>query len=234
MNKSLPLLRRLDIDTLEMIVVIAILSLHDFLLSDALSIPFALQHSELAQLRALDRVMSSLEFVVPVVVILGIIALWLIGRNIWARRVTIAYLVWVTLRLIAKVALVLLTIVSPTPKSVVNLLKDMTVLWFVNVLLFGVWYWIIDGGGPRARRDGTARRFDLGFPQRMTSVPGWEGWRPGFWDYVALGFSGSTQFGLGDTSALSLRSKLLLMLQATLSILVIVFIASIALGLVRQ
>ena len=100
-------------------------------------------------------------------------------------------------------------------------------------MLFGVWYWVIDGGGPDARRDGSVRRFDFHFPQRGAGIEGWASWRPGLWDYLFLGFSGSTQFGLSDTAVLSLRAKFLLMLQVTLSIAVIVFIASIATGLVR-
>jgi hypothetical protein len=55
---------------------------------------------------------------------------------------------------------------------------------------------------PVARRDGTTRRFDFAFPQRAAALPGWAGWRPRLWDYLFLGFSGSTQFGLSDTAAI--------------------------------
>jgi hypothetical protein len=129
--------------------------------------------------------------------------------------------------------LVLSTIVSRPPKGVTGVLIDTIVLWFVLVLIFGVWYWIIDGGGPRARREGIVKRFDFAFPQHTAPFLGWENWRPRFWDYLFLGFYGCTQFGLGDTCLLSVRSKLLLMLHVTLSMAVIMFIASIALGLLR-
>jgi hypothetical protein len=125
-------------------------------------------------------------------------------------------------------------IITSRPQNGVGvLLKDIIVMWLANFLLFGVWYWIIDGGGPDARRDGTSRRFDFGFPQRSAALHGWEGWQPGIWDYMYLGFSSSTQFGLGDTTALSVRAKLLLMLQITLSLIVIVIIASIAVSLIH-
>ena len=106
-------------------------------------------------------------------------------------------------------------------------------MWLANFLLFGVWYWIIDGGGPDARRDNPEVRYDFGFLQRSVTLPGWEGWQPGILDYIYLGFSSSTQFGLGDTTALSVRAKLLLMLQVILSLIVIVFIASVAITLIR-
>jgi len=225
--------RRLDAVTLEMIIVVALITLHDFLLSNALSLPLVLKHSTLAQLRSLDKYASSLEFLVPIIFFATMVILWLIGKNAWVRQIAIIFLAWVTLRLIVKVMLVVYIIISRPQTGVGVLLKDIIVMWLANFLLFGVWYWIVDGGGPDARRDGTVRRYDFGFPQRISSIPGWEGWQPGIWDYVYLGFSSSTQFGLGDTTALSIRSKLLLMLQIVLSIVIIVFIASIAITLIR-
>jgi len=88
-------------------------------------------------------------------------------------------------------------------------------------------------GGPDARRDHSIQRYDFGFPQHTATLPGWEGWQPGILDYIYLGFSSSTQFGLGDTTALSISAKLLLMLHVILSLIVIVFIASVAITLIR-
>lgn len=233
MPESLPARRRLDIPTLELILVIGLLTLHEFLLSDAMSLPLALRRSNLAELSSLDRIVSGLEFLVPIVIFAAMVILWLTRRNALVRHVAIVFLVWVTLRLTTKIALVLITILSRPQSGVGVLLKDTAVLWIVNILLFGVWYWIIDGGGPDARRDNTLRRFDFSFPQRSATLAGWESWRPRFWDYLFLGFCGSTQFGLGDTQVLSIRAKFLLMLQATLSIAVIVFIASIAISVIH-
>ena len=153
--------RRFDAPTLEMIVVVMLTTLHDFLLSDVLSLPAVFARGSLAQLRALDKVASSLELVVPIAIFALMIILWLLARNAWVRRVAILFLAWVTLRLIAKVTLILSIIISRPQTGVGVLLRDTVVLWFVIFVLFGVWYWVIDGGGPDARRDGTARRFDF-------------------------------------------------------------------------
>jgi hypothetical protein len=234
MKESQPASNRLDLSSFEMIFIAALISLHDFLLSDALSVPIILKQSTLLQLRSLDRVVSGLEYLVPIVVFAALILLFLMRRNDWVRNLTMAYLGWVTLRLVAKVMLVLFLIIVRQKLVLLNvLLKDTVVLWFVNMLLFSVWYWIIDWGGPRARREGTGRRYDFAFPQQVAIIPGWNDWQPGFWDYVFLGFCGSTQFGFSDAFPLTLRAKFLLMLQATLSILVIVFIASIAAGAIH-
>jgi len=232
MNETLSK-KRPDTYSLEMIIVLAIITLHDFLLSNTLSIPGALGRIALAKVISLDRVASSLEFIVPITILAIMLILWIMESNTWIHTLAIVYLAWVTIRLATKVALVSYVIASRPQNVVGALLKDTIVLWVANVLLFGAWYWIIDAGGPRVRREGPVQRFDFAFPQRVASLPGWQGWQPGFWDYVFLGFCGSTQFGLADTLLLSVRAKLLLMLQATLSLTVIVFIASIAISVLR-
>jgi hypothetical protein len=225
--------KRLDAYALEMIVVLVLITLHDFLLSDVLSLPAALHHSQLVKVRSLDTFASGLEFLVPAVVFTAMLVLWLTRRNAGERHLGIGYLVWVTLRLVIKVGLIVYILISRPQTGVGVLLKDTIVLLVVNFVLFGAWYWIIDGGGPRARRDGTSRRFDFIFPQRAMSLPGWEHWQPGFWDYLFLAVSGSAQFGLGDTNVLSLRAKFLLMIQITLSLAILVFMASFAISLMR-
>ncbi len=233
MKKLLTPLGRLDTYTLEMILAIGFIPLYDFLLSDGMSLPLAIQNSTLGSLRLMDRVASGLEFWVPVVAITLLLILWLTGRNKWVHPIVIAYLIWVTLRLTAKVILVLEILLSRQQRGPGVLVKDTLVLWFVNILLFGVWYWIVDGGGPRVRHDAKVQRYDVAFPQRMAALPGWEDWKSGFWDYIFLGFAGSTQFSLGDTGLLSVRVKMLFMLQVTLSIAIIVFIASVTTGAIR-
>jgi len=233
MNESVSKSKRPDAYSLEMIIVLAIITLHDFLLSNTLSIPLALGRIALARLISLDRVESSLEFMVPIFIFAAMLILWATEKDQWVYNLSIFYLAWVTLRLTSKVVLVSVIIASRPQNGVGVLLKDVVVLWIANILLFGAWYWIIDAGGPRVRREGPAQRFDFAFPQRVASLPGWQNWQPSFWDYVFLGFCGSTQFGLADTLLLSVRAKLLLMLQATLSLTVIVFIASIAISVLR-
>lgn len=166
--------RKLDAVTFEMIVVVILITLHDLLLSNTLSLPLVLRHNTLAQLRALDIVESSLEFWIPVTFTIAMFILWLIGNNLWVRRIAIAFLAWVTLRLVIKVFLVVYIIIARPQNGVGVLLKDVVIMWLANFLLFGVWYWIIDGGGPDARRDQAGQRYDFGFPQRIANMPGWE------------------------------------------------------------
>jgi hypothetical protein len=233
MNEPLNSSKRLDMYSFEMIIALGVISLHDFLLSNFVSLPLVLHRSTLVTLSSLEKVATGVEYIVPILAFTILLILWLTRRNIWERRVAMLYLGWVTLRMVIKIGLVILIVFSRPQTGVGVLLKDTIVLWVVNFVLFGVWYWIIDGGGPRARRDGLTKRFDFAFPQQAVALTGWQDWRAGFWDYVFLGFSSNTQFGLGDTQVLSLRAKFLLMLQITLSMAVIVFMASIAITVLR-
>jgi len=226
-------LKPLDSSTLDIILVLILITLPDLLLSSWVSLPLTLRKSPLVQLRYWVNAVSSLEYLVPVILFIAILFFWLTRRNAMGRKMAIIYLAWITLRLVIKIVLIIFIITS-RPQSVEGvLLKDTFVLWVVNFFLFGTWFWIIDGGGPRARRDGTAHRYDFAFPQRMLPMSGWQDWQPRFWDYIFLGFSSNTQFGLGDTQVLSLRAKFLSMLQITLSMAVIVFMATFAISLLR-
>jgi hypothetical protein len=224
---------RLDISALEIILALLMITLPDLLLSNSVSLPFTLRNSPLAQLKYWVNAVSSLEIVVPVILFIAMLFFWLTRRNSLGRQIAIVYLCWVTFRLIIKIVLIIFIITS-RPQTVVGvLIKDTFVLWIINFFLFGTWFWIIDAGGPRARRDGTSHRYDFAFPQRMLPMPGWENWQPRYWDYVFLAFSSNTQFGMGDTQVLSLRAKFLSMLQITLSMAVIVFMATFAISLLR-
>ncbi len=86
-----------------------LITLHEFLLSDVLSLPLAFRRGTLAQLRSLDVVISGLEIAVPVAIFALMFILWLLGRNTWVRYAAIAFLAWVTLRLVVKIALILTT-----------------------------------------------------------------------------------------------------------------------------
>jgi hypothetical protein len=225
--------RRLDPYALETIVVLALITLFDFLLSDVLSLPVALRSNQLAVFKSIEGNVRAAGFLVPAFVFTALVVLWLVRQSAWQRRLAIAYLAWVTLRLTVETGLIVFIVISHPQVVVGVLLKDTAVLWVLNVVLFGLWYWIIDAGGPRARRDGLSPRYDFAFPQRTLPIPGWANWQPGIWDYLFLGFSGSTQFGLGDTNLLSWRAKSLLMLQVALSMTILVFLASFAISLMR-
>gem|GEM_PF-1072824 len=111
------------------------------------------------------------------------------------------------------------------------LLIDAVLVWLMNLIVFAIWYWMLDRGGPDRRGTSHAGRRDWLFPQDQSSVEGWEDWKPGFSDYLYAAFAYSASFGPNDTQMLSQRFKYLSMAQTMLSLMVVVMIAARAINL---
>jgi len=136
----------------------------------------------------------------------------------------------VTTALVFSLALLLLRVTEHkvTPPQ---LLRSAAALWVSNFLVFASWYWRLDAGGPhqRARTRGHTDGAFL-FPQ-MTMHPeakiaaGEHDWEPNFVDYLFLAFNTSTAFSPTDVPVLSRWAKMLMMIQAMISLLVIALLA---------
>lgn len=121
-------------------------------------------------------------------------------------------------------------LVQAIPKHEVDakvLLRSAVALWVTNVLVFALWYWRLDAGGPheREKRKGHEDGAFL-FPQMNPGVCLDEAWSPNFVDYLFLAFNTSTALSPADTPALSRWAKILMMIQATISLAVIALLAA--------
>ena len=139
----------------------------------------------------------------------------------------------VTLALVASLTLLLTSLPSKSAPPGV-LLRSAALLWVTNILVFALWYWRLDAGGPHereARGEHTAGAFF--FPQMMQGAPteNAASWVPNFIDYVFLAFCTSTAFSPTDTPVLSRWAKVLSMVQALISLLCIALLASRAVNL---
>jgi len=108
-----------------------------------------------------------------------------------------------------------------------QLLRAASALWLANVLVFASWYWRLDAGGPNQRdlRGSHAEGAFL-FPQMMVPGKGTRAWRPGFVDYLFLAFNTSTAFSPTDVPVLSRWAKLMMMVQASISLATVALIAA--------
>jgi hypothetical protein len=116
-----------------------------------------------------------------------------------------------------------------------RLLESAGVLWVTNVIIFAIWYWRLDAGGPNARDTRIAHvRGAFLFPQMQIIAPGTdgksiaevEGWRPEFADYLAISFFTGTAFSPTDVPVLSRWAKLMMMVQAAMSLTTIALLAA--------
>ncbi|HTX10022.1 MAG TPA: hypothetical protein VME22_15495 [Solirubrobacteraceae bacterium] len=92
------------------------------------------------------------------------------------------------------------------------------VLWCTNVLLFGLWYWEIDRGGPAARETEDHRFPDFMFVQMDKTQFAPKDWEPGLIDYLYLSFTNATAFSPTDTMPLTPIAKSLMSGQALASL----------------
>ena len=129
--------------------------------------------------------------------------------------------------------LILLIAALPTHKETPGaLLISAASLWITNMLVFALWYWRLDAGGPhkRERRAGHADGAIL-FPQMTMSDDaladaGQQDWSPNFVDYLFLAFNTSTAFSPTDAPVLARWAKVLMMLQSLLSLTIIALLAA--------
>jgi len=107
-----------------------------------------------------------------------------------------------------------------------ELLRSATSLWVTNVLVFALWYWKLDAGGPSGR-DTAKDHIDSSFlfPQMLDPECD-PSWSPQFMDYLFLAFNTSTAFSPTDTAALSRWAKLGMMLQSLISLTIVVLLAA--------
>jgi hypothetical protein len=107
------------------------------------------------------------------------------------------------------------------------LLRAAASLWVANVLVFASWYWRLDAGGPNQRdQRGSHTDGAFLFPQMLVPGKHKSNWRPGFVDYLFLAFNSSTAFSPTDVPVLSRWAKMMMMVQALISLTSVVVIAA--------
>ena len=107
-----------------------------------------------------------------------------------------------------------------------QLLVSSVQIWLTNILIFALWYWELDRGGPDERTMPHHRRPDFLFPQMTTPHCAASDWSPSFVDYLYLAFTNATAFSPTDTLPLTGWAKLLMMVQSLASLLTVALVAA--------
>jgi hypothetical protein len=111
------------------------------------------------------------------------------------------------------------------------LLNGMTI-YITNIFMFALLYWEMDGGGPD-RRVASDKERDFIFPQMIHTGIARGNWLPGFTDYLYLSTTNVTNFASADTVPISHRAKLLMMIQALVSVIAVVLVAARTIGVLQ-
>jgi hypothetical protein len=106
-------------------------------------------------------------------------------------------------------------------------------MWLMNVLVFALWFWQLDGGGPLQRRSLAAPARDFLFPQQTMAQDAGSVWEPRFIDYLFVSYTNATAFSPTDTMPLSQWAKLLMILQSAASLLLAIMVVARAVNILQ-
>jgi hypothetical protein len=166
-------------------------------------------------------------WVVPVVLVV-LLAVLIIGdpgridrQKPWLRIVTgivIAFITVANLFSAARLFRDILTNNKVFANNATGLLATGGVIWATNVIAFGLWYWDLDRGGAAARAHHPNADPAFVFPEMLHTdyVPAT--WVPKFVDYLSLAFWTATAFSPTDISAVKRWAKLLMTVEAIVSL----------------
>lgn len=137
----------------------------------------------------------------------------------------------VTLGMIMSVIL-LIAALPAHRESPTQLLISAASLWATNILVFALWYWRLDAGGPHGRDarvghpDGAFLFPQMTMPADIKVKAGLHTWSPNFLDYLFVAFNTSTAFSPTDVPVLARWGKVLMMQQSIISLTVLVLLAA--------
>ncbi len=99
-------------------------------------------------------------------------------------------------------------------------------IYVTNIIIFGLWYWEIDGGGPGVRRQIMNHEKEFLFTQDQFPAYKHPNWQPTFTDYLYMSATNAMAFSPTDTMPMSRRVKMLMWAQSTISIIVVLLVAA--------
>ncbi len=210
------------------IVVLILCQLFDYATSNTLSFINLAHPMEIGQIIHFEDLISTLTFIALAACIL----IYLFASQSTVYRALLLTAALSTLGLVLNIAGLLFSLVTRQVNPPF-LLIDAAIVYASTVLLFSVWYWILDHESQQARCSGKGITPVLIFPQNATKITGYEGWTPGFIDYLFLSFHTSSTVGPTDTLVLSKRAKITMICQVTISLIVLIVLAARAIGILR-
>jgi uncharacterized membrane protein len=106
-------------------------------------------------------------------------------------------------------------------------------IWLTNVIIFGLWYWEFDRGGPVARANADRVYPDFQFVQMVSPDLAPPHWEPMFGDYLYLSFTNAAAFSPTDVMPLSRWAKMAMAVQASISIVTVALVVARAVNILR-
>ncbi len=106
-------------------------------------------------------------------------------------------------------------------------------IWLTNVVVFGLWYWELDRGGPGKRAQVIHPFPDFMFPQMSDPLYAPPSWHPNFFDYLYTSFTNASAFSPTDVMPLTRWAKMLMLLQSMTALLMVGLVIARAVNILR-
>lgn len=151
----------------------------------------------------------------------------------WIRHVTIGLIALMTLANVVSMALLVHRLLSSNVSQGRSLIYSAVAVWLTNVIVYGLWFWEVDRGGPHRRASGEKLLPDIQFPQMENPSLAPEHWRPRFTDYLYTSFANGTSFAPADAMPLTLRAKALFTSESVVSLITIAVVAARAVNILK-
>ena len=144
------------------------------------------------------------------------------------RMVDVAVILVVVLANLCGLALLIASLVTEKSSALSGgqLLMSGAFVWLTNVIVFGLLYWSLDAGGPRARARRGRRHPDFWFPQDDNDRLTRSGWHPRLEDYTYVALTNGIAFSPTDAMPLTRRAKTLMGLEAMISVGAVLLVAA--------
>jgi hypothetical protein len=178
-------------------------------------------------------VLLGARFAVPALEILLLAPLLLTAprsellSRLWGRRVVLGLIGLISAANAGSIILLVHYIITGHKLGGHELVLASIDIWWTNVIVFSLWFWQLDGGGPARRtpeQPGYER--DFLFPQHENPGFARTGWRPLYVDYLYTSFTNAAAFSPTDAMPLTQWAKLLMLVESAASLLTLLMVAS--------
>jgi len=143
-----------------------------------------------------------------------------------SRRIAIAMAALVSLANAISLGLLTHLLLHHNVSNGRQLIISGVAIWLTNVLIFALWYWEADRGGPAQRAGGRDGPPDFLFSQMSDASRWYPEWRPVFMDYLYVALTNATALSPTDTMPLSITAKGIMSLQSLISLVTIGLVVS--------
>jgi len=149
------------------------------------------------------------------------------------RNLSIALTSIMTISNISSAVKLIDGLVQGTIKDANMLLLSGGSIWMANIVIFSLWFWELDRGGPGSRAEARKPVPDFLFPQMTAPEFSEKDWHPRFFDYLYISVTNASAFSPTDTAPLSRWAKILMMVQSLTSLVTVGLVIARAVNILK-